>query len=92
MAGKRIGEVSHFFDQISVAVITLTSNLAKGDKIHFLGHTTDFEQRVTSIEVQHHPVVWVKPGDSVALKVIAPVREHDVIYRVTEDVSELHIA
>jgi hypothetical protein len=31
MSGARVGEVSHFFDRISVAVITLTSTLHKGD-------------------------------------------------------------
>ena len=87
-----IGRVTHFYGHICVAVIQLNENLKLGDKIHILGHTTDFVQRVTSIEVEHHPVVWVKPGDHIAIKVIGPVREHDSVYRVTEDVTEPYLA
>jgi len=87
-----IGRVTHFYGHICVAVIQLNESLKLGDKIHILGHTTDFVQRVTSIEVEHHPVVWVKPGDHIAIKVIGPVREHDAVYRVTEDITEPHLA
>jgi translation elongation factor EF-1alpha len=80
-----IGRVTHFYSHICVAVLRLNENLKLGDKIHILGHTTDFTQRVNSIEVEHHPVVWVKPGDDVAIKVTEPVREHDVVYRVVEE-------
>jgi translation elongation factor EF-1alpha len=77
-----IGRVTHFYSHICVAVLRLNENLKLGDKIHILGHTTDFTQRVNSIEIEHHPVVWVKPGDDVAIKVTEPVREHDVVYRI----------
>jgi translation elongation factor EF-1alpha len=77
-----IGRVTHFYDHLCVAVLRLNENLKLGDKIHILGHTTDFTQRVNSIEIEHHPVVWVKPGDDVAIKVTEPVREHDVVYRI----------
>ena len=87
-----VGRVTHFYSHICVAVMKLNDSLKLGDKIHILGHTTDFEQRVTSIEVEHHPVVWVKPGDDVAIKVIGPVREHDIVYRVVEAEIEPHIA
>jgi len=29
----------------------------------------------------------VKPGDDFAIKVIEPVREHDVVYKVVEEAS-----
>jgi len=87
-----IGRVTHFYSHICVAVLRLDENLKLGDKIHILGHTTDFTQRVNSIEIEHHPVVWVRPGDDVAIKVIGPVREHDVVYRVVEKESEPHLA
>ncbi|NUQ85515.1 MAG: translation elongation factor-like protein [Anaerolineales bacterium] len=87
-----IGRVTHYYNHIGVAVLKLDEALKLGDKIHILGHTTDFEQRVGSLEVEHHSVVWVKPGDDVALKVIEPVREHDVVYRVVEEAFEPHLA
>jgi hypothetical protein len=88
----KIGKVTHYYGHIGVAVLQLNENLKLGDRLHILGHTSDFIQRVNSIEVEHHPVVWVKPGDSVAIKVIEPVREHDAVYRVMEEAPELYIA
>lgn len=87
-----IGRVTHFYSHLCVAVLQLKEPLKLGDKIHICGHTTDFTQRVNSIEVEHHPVVWVKPGDAVAIKVIEPVREHDIVYRVVEETAEPHLA
>jgi putative protease len=75
-----------------VAVLKLNEQIKLGDRVHFLGHTTDFEQRVGSIEMDHHPVVWVQPGDDVAIRVNEPVREHDIVYRVTEESLEPHPA
>ncbi len=83
-----IGRVTHFYSHLCVAVLQLNEPLKLGDKIRIYGHTTNFTQRVNSIEIEHHPVVWVKPGDNVAVKVIGPVREHDVVYRVVEEESE----
>ena len=87
-----IGRVTHYYSHLNVAVLELTDQLKVGETIHFLGHTTDFIQRVNSMEINHHHVVVVNPGDNVALKVIGPVREHDVIYRVTEEMLEPHIS
>jgi len=87
-----IGRVKHFYGHLCVAVLQLNENLKLGDKIHIIGHTTDFTQRVNSIEIEHHPVVWVKPGDQVAIKVIGPVRDHDTVYRVVEEETEPHLA
>ena len=87
-----IGKVTHYYNHLNVAVLRLSDGLKLGDKIHIQGHTTDFTQRVGSMEVEHHSVVWVKPGDEVAVKVIEPVHEHDVVYRVVEEEAEPHLA
>lgn len=87
-----IGRVKHYYSHLSVAVLELTDHLKVGETIHFLGHTTDFIQRVNSMEINHHHMVEVNPGDNVALKVIEPVREHDVIYRVTEVTPEQYLS
>lgn len=83
-----IGKVVHYYNHLGVAVLALDQDLKLGDKIHFHGHSTDFTQRVASIEIEHHSVVWVKPGDHVAIRVIEPVHEHDVVSRVVEDIAE----
>lgn len=86
-----IGMVTHYYSHLQVAVLRLTECLKVGQTIHILGHTTDLMQTVASMEVDHHWVVVVKPGDDVALKVIEPVHEHDVVYRVTKDVLDLQV-
>ena len=82
-----IGHVTHYFNKINVAVMFLTNDLKIGDTIHVLGHTTDFTQKVTSMQIEHKNVDSVKPGDDFAMKVIEPVREHDVVYKVTEETA-----
>ncbi len=83
-----VGRVTHYYSYLSVAVLKLVGSVKLGDEIHILGHTTDFTQRVFSMQVDHREVLWVHPGDNVALKVAEPVREHDVIYRIVEEIFE----
>ncbi len=76
-----IGAITHYFSHLGVAAVNVSATLRVGDRIHILGHTTDIEQEVTSMEVEHAHVQQAGPGDDVALKVIDHVREHDRIYR-----------
>jgi len=80
----KIGHITHFYDRISVAVLSLSDRLNIGDKIVISGHTTDFKQEVTSMEIDHQKVTSVGPGDEVALKVIQPVRKSDSIFKIIE--------
>jgi len=81
--GERIGVVTHYYSHLAVAVVKLeAARLRVGDTIHIRGHTTDFKQRVDSIEVNHAPVQEVGPGDDFGLKVRDHAREHDVVYKV----------
>jgi hypothetical protein len=82
--GERIGVVTHYFSHLSVAVVKLDpgTTLRVGDNIHIKGHTSDFGQRVESLQVGHAPVGEVGPNDDFGLKVAAHAREHDVVYKV----------
>jgi len=82
-----IGHVTHYFNKINVAVLSIKDELKVGDTIHILGHTTDFTQKVTSLQIEHKNVDSVKPSDDFAMKVIEPVREHDVVYKVAEETA-----
>ena len=79
-----IGQVTHYFNKINVAVLSIKEELKVGDTIHVLGHTTDFTQKVSSMQIEHKNVDTVKPGDDFAMKVIEPAREHDVVYKILE--------
>ena len=87
-----IGRIIHYYNHLNVATLRLNDNLKLGDRIHIFGHTTDFTQRVASMEINHRTVVWVKPGDDVAIKVIEPVHEHDTVCRVLEETLEPYFA
>lgn len=78
-----IGYVTHYYNQIGVAVIALMDELEVGDAIHFLGHTTEFSQQVWSMEINHQKVKRVDAGEEVALKVDEPVRRGDEVFKVT---------
>jgi hypothetical protein len=82
--GERIGVVTHYYSHLSVATLRLESGttLRVGDVIHVRGHTTDFSQRVESLEVNHAPATEVRPNDDFGLKVVEHAREHDVVYKV----------
>jgi putative protease len=82
---SKIGHITHFYNRISVGVLDLTDKLELGDKVRILGHTTDFIQNVTSMEIEHKKVTSVGPGDEVALKVIEPVRRGDDIYKIIQE-------
>jgi translation elongation factor EF-Tu-like GTPase len=78
---QAIGTVTHYYSHLSVAAVTLTDTLRVGDRIHIVGHTTNVEQPVESMEVDHQKVESAGAGDDVALEVKDHVREHDAIYR-----------
>jgi hypothetical protein len=82
--GERIGVVTHYYGHLSVAVVKLDpgTTLRVGDNIHIKGHTSDFGQRVDSLQIGHAPVQEVGPNDDFGLKVVDHTREHDVVYRV----------
>jgi len=80
--GKLVGEITHYFGNIGVAVINLSDALKVGDNIRIIGGATDFTQAVESIEVEHKKIETAKAGDSVGLKVEQKVREGYKVYKL----------
>ena len=68
------------FDKVSVAVVELSGNLNVGDKIHIKGTTTDFNQKVESMQVEHEKIEKAKKGQSIGLKVDERVRLNDRVF------------
>jgi len=86
MLEEEIGYVSNYFKNISVAAVEITNgSILIGDKLHFRGHTTDFEIAVDSMQIGHASVAQAKKGDSIGLKVSAKVRKHDKVYKVISE-------
>ena len=79
---KEVGRIAHYFTRISVAVIELTDKLSIGDRILISGSTTNFEQTVDSMEIEHENVTSAGLGQSIGLKVKERVREGDRVYKI----------
>lgn len=81
--GKVIGKITHYFSNIGVAVINLSSSLKVGDDIRIVGgEETDFNQKVDSMQVEHKNVKSAKKGESMGLKVNEKVREGYQVYKI----------
>ena len=85
MSGKLVGEVNHFYNRIGVAVIDLSGSLQLGDQVHFLGRSTDFRQEVQSMQIEHESISEAGKGQEIAMKVERRVRNHDKVYRLSDD-------
>ena len=86
MAEEQIGLVTHYFSKIGVAVFKIEKGSLKvGDTIHIKGRTTDFQQKVTSMQVEHENIEEAKPGDDIGMKVDEQVRGNDKVFKVAEE-------
>lgn len=79
---KPIGEITHYYSNLQVGIIKLKSPLKVGDKIKIVGSTTNFEQDVESMQIEHAQVEKAKKGDVIGLKVKDKVREADLVFKV----------
>ena len=77
-----VGTVSDYFSHIMVAGVDLNAPLHVGDKLHILGHTSDIEMSVDSMQIDHKDVAKSGAGDSVGIRVPQRVRPGDIVYLV----------
>ena len=86
MAEEKIGEVVKFFAKPSVAAIKITSGeLNVGDTVKFTGHTTDFEDKIDSMEINNESIEKAVEGDYIGVKVADRVRPGDEVFVVKPD-------
>ncbi len=64
----KVGKVTHYYDNIGVAIVELKSALKVGDRIKFEGHDSDFEQTVESLQIDHKSVESAGAGKVIGLK------------------------
>ena len=77
-----VGRVTHFYPKISVAIVELKASLNIGDKILIKGATTNFEQTVESMQIEHKNIERAEAGQIIGLKVKDRVRENDKVYKI----------
>jgi putative protease len=79
----KVGEVTHYYDKIGVAIVELDASLAKGDKIKFVrGGEELFEQDVKSMQIEHEEIDSAKKGDVIGLKADEDVKEGAEVFKV----------
>jgi len=81
---KEVGQVFSYYSKIGVAAIKLTGSLKVGDKIKIQGHTTNFEQIVNSMQIEHINVQKAKAGNEVGIKVQDNVRRYDKVFKIED--------
>ena len=83
MTEVELGRVTHYFSKIGVAAIEIErESLAVGDTIHIKGHTSDFTQKVDSMQLEHESVSVAQPGQSVGIHTNGHAHEHDKVLKV----------
>ena len=78
--GKPIGEVTHYFGGINVAIVRFSKPVAVGTSLRFKGATSDFIETVRSMQYDHQDIPEAKKGQEVGIKVGEKVREGDQVY------------
>lgn len=77
-----VGKVTHYFTKLEVAIVELSKKLLVGDEVSIEGASTNFRQKIKSIQIEHKNVKEAKKGDSIGLKVEERVREGDEVYKI----------
>ena len=77
-----IGKIIHYFPHVKAAVIKLSAPLSIGEKIKIKGHTTDFTQVITSMQMDRVDITSAKPKEEIGLLVNSRVRQHDTVYKI----------
>jgi hypothetical protein len=78
--GKPIGEVTHYFGGIAVAIVRFAKPVSVGTSVRFKGATTDFTEAIASMQYDHKDITEAKKGQEVGIKVVGKVREGDEVY------------
>ncbi len=81
MADTKVGNITHYYDKIGVAVVDILAPLKVGDKIKITG-STEFEQEVGSMQIEHKNIKKAKKGDQIGMKIDQPVKDKDEVFKI----------
>jgi putative protease len=81
----KIGSVSHYFGKIQVAALELSEgDLSVGETIHIKGHTSDFTQKIDSMQIDNADVAHAEKGQSIGIRVSEHARVGDEVFKVVD--------
>ena len=72
-----IGTVTHYYGGLGVAIVKFSRSVKVGEEIRFRGATTDFKEKITSMQYDHKDITEAKKNQEVGIKVGEKVREGD---------------
>lgn len=77
------GIITHYFPHVKAGVIKIKKgSISIGDSLHIKGHTTDFIQKVNSLQIDRKPIQSATKGKEIGLLVKSRVRHNDKVYRL----------
>lgn len=79
---KHVGSVEHYYPKAGAAAVKLDADLKVGDTIHIKGHSDDYTEKVTSMQLDHEPIQEGHAGESVGVAVPVKVHEHSEVTKV----------
>ena len=77
---KPIGVVTHFYNEIKVAIVKFKKPVRVGAELHYKGATTDFTEVAKSMQYDHEAVKIAPKGKQIGIKVKKRVRDGDEVY------------
>lgn len=83
MTEKQIGIVTHWYNDISVAVVKLSGKLGKGDRIVVRKGDEEFDDTVASLQINHADVSSAKKGDDAAIKLSQRAKEGATVFLIS---------
>lgn len=78
---KPIGEITHYYGGIGVAIVKFNREVEVGEELHFKGAHTDFTQTIDSMQYDHKDIKSAKKGQEVGIKVGEKVHEGDEVFK-----------
>lgn len=81
-AEKHVGTVEHYYPKVKAAAVHLDAGLKVGDTIHIKGHSDDYTEKVTSLQMDHQAIAAGRPGEHIGVRVPVKVHEHSEVLKV----------
>jgi putative protease len=77
-----VGDVIHYFPKVKAAVIKVKKGpISVNDILYFKGHTTNFKQKISSMQIDHKPIQKATKGKEIGIRVKKRVRITDKVYK-----------
>ncbi|MFH1188898.1 MAG: translation elongation factor-like protein [bacterium] len=76
-----VGKITHLYRKIGVVIVKLSESVSAGDVLHFKGNERDFEEKISSMQINREDVPSAKKGDEVGMKISGRACEGDKVYK-----------